>query len=147
VTTGISVFRAGETRPENLEEWLPTTGEVDLARQHQERIERADAARMRAATWDRVGISGLVGGLALDALAQTKSRDLGLGLGVVGLVVGLVGFWQADYVRGTNLSRHETEARRWLLIPGEDDFTAAARAVNELDGQRREQCGSFAKGD
>src|SRR5579859_4619951 len=55
VTTGVSVFRNGESRPENLERWLPTTGEIELARQHQTRIDRAESARRRAAHWNLFG--------------------------------------------------------------------------------------------
>jgi len=61
-------------------------------------------------------------------------------LGIVGLGLGLIGLLGANFVESANLSRHDTEARRWLLVPGEDDITATARAVNQVDGLRRDQC-------
>jgi hypothetical protein len=138
---GLGVFRHGSKDPEDLEDLLPTLGEPDLAQRHQARIEPVDAASRRAVYWSVGGLVGLFGGIGVAAAVQKDSPSVAAAFGISGLVLGLVGVVGALASQPSGEDQLYADARRKLLIRGEDDPRAITRGINDLNGRQRVKCG------
>ncbi len=141
VNEGVGVFRPSSNDPEDLEELLPKLGQPELASRHQARIEPVDAASRRSIYWSLGGLAALFGGVGVAAAVQKDSPSTAAGFGVTGIVLGLVGVVGALASQPSGRDQLYADARRKLLIPGEDDMKAAAHGINDLDGRHRTKCG------
>lgn len=139
VTQGVGVFALGDDAPEDLDDLWEGMNERDLQRAHQARIEPVDQALRESLYWSLTGIAGMAGGVTMAAVAGDNQPVVLTALGT-GLVIGIVSIVGALSSIPTSEDQHEADARRRLLIPGEDDMQAAERGVVRLNTRVRESC-------
>ncbi|RKH35574.1 hypothetical protein D7Y13_40475 [Corallococcus praedator] len=138
---GLGVFKVGNDKPEALDDLWPRLSEPELQRSHEERLEPVKSAHRKVTFWSLASLTGSIAGLGVGAALADSEPTGAAVVAISGLVVGLVGIVGAVTSGPTVKDALNANARDRLLIPGEDDLTAGARAINTLNGERRLRCG------
>src|SRR5512133_1351712 len=138
---GLGVFELKEDEPSELEDLWPLMAETQLRRRHQARIQPVEDASRRSGYWALGGLAGLGMGLTVAAATSESSPGTATAFGITGVAVGLVSVVGALVTQPSGPEQLDAEARRKLFILREDDFIAAARGVNRLNGAQRRRCG------
>jgi len=143
---GYGVFKPGDDEPRALDLVWPKLHTPELQSSHEARIEPVDAARRRAMYWSGGGLVGLFAALGTGVAIREQSQTGAYVAVGTGLVLGLVGAIGGLIAQPSVEDELQANARRKLLIPGEDDMETAARAINAVNGERRLRCEEPAQG-
>ena len=137
---GLGLFRPGQHEPEELEDVWPKLAEGTLQRKHNLPIERVDAESRDSLYWALGGLGGMAAGLGGAVAVGDSNQGVAATLGISGLVAGLVGVVGALVAQPSGADQLQADARRRLLIQGEDDVNDVRRGVERNNLNVRNQC-------
>lgn len=137
---GIAAFPHGSQEVKELDDLWPRLEEPGLEQGHRARLGPVHAALWRSFYWSLAGLGGMGAGVGTAAVIGDEAPTAAAVFGLTGLGIGLVAAIGALSSLPSGSELRYAEARRWLLVRGEDDFAAAERGIDRANARRRLDC-------
>lgn len=136
---GYGVYRLGAKEPEALTSVLPRMNEPQLTRLHMQRIERIQGRQRKSNTLMLGGAAIALGAAVGAGVAGSAGSDAAGSLSILALVGLGVELWGVASMPSAD-ERTFAGIRKYLLLPGEDNFAAAAHGVTFMNQATRTHC-------